>query len=166
MRTEYFLSFALTVIKIYYIIMLMKNFLKITAITLACFIGLIILLVCAYVIYVAVQYYRIEDNFELSIEGSSDKKVMQGEEYSLVSYNLGFGAYSPEYTFFMDEGVMLDGTETEGKYAKGLNKEDVQKNVDGQISVAKELDADFYFFQEVDRKADRKIGRASCRERV
>lgn len=155
MRTEYFLSFALTVIKIYYIIMLMKNFLKITAITLARFIGLIILLVCAYVIYVAVQYYRIEDNFELSIEGSSDKKVMQGEEYSLVSYNLGFGAYSPEYTFFMDEGVMLDGTETEGKYAKGLNKEDVQKNVDGQISVAKELDADFYFFQEVDRKADR-----------
>ena len=112
MRTEYFLSFALTVIKKYYIIMLMKNFLKITAITLACFIGLIILLVCAYVIYVAVQYYRIEDNFELSIEGSSDKKVMQGEEYSLVSYNLGFGAYSPEYTFFMDEGVMLDGTET------------------------------------------------------
>ena len=68
MRTEYFLSFALTVIKIYYIIMLMKNFLKITAITLACFIGLIILLVCAYVIYVAVQYYRIEDNFELSIK--------------------------------------------------------------------------------------------------
>ena len=72
-----------------------------------------------------------------------------------MSYNLGFGAYSPEYSFFMDTGVMDDGREVVGKYAKGMSKEDVQKNVDGQMTVAREAAADFYFFQEVDVKADR-----------
>lgn len=133
----------------------MGRVLKITAIVLACFIGLCILIVAGYLIYVAVQYYRIEDNKTLDVEGNTSAKVAINTEYTVASYNLGFGAYSPEYTFFMDEGRMSDGKKTEGKYAKGLNKEDVQKNVDGQISVAKELNADFYLFQEVDRKADR-----------
>lgn len=133
----------------------MKTVLKITAIFLACLIGLAILLVAGYVIYVAVQYHRIEDNVSLEITGEADGKVRLNAEYSLASYNLGFGAYSPEYTFFMDEGVMADGRKTEGKYAKGISKADVQKNVDGQVEVAKSIDADFYFFQEVDRKADR-----------
>lgn len=133
----------------------MARFLKITAIVLACFIGLLILIVAGYVIYIAVQYYRIDDNQTLEVEGKAKTNIALNTEYSVASYNLGFGAYSPEYTFFMDEGAMKDGTKTEGKYAKGLNRDDVQKNVDGQVAVAKDIGADFYFFQEVDRKADR-----------
>lgn len=132
-----------------------KKIIKITAIVLACVIGAAILLVGGYVGYVAIQYYRIEDNKILGIaEGGSDT-VKKDETLSVMTYNLGFASYSPEYSFFMDTGVMDDGTEVVGKYAKGLNKADVQKNVDGQISVSKDADADFYFFQEVDEKADR-----------
>lgn len=133
----------------------MKKAVKITAIVLASLIGLIILIVAGYVIYVAAQYYRIEDETTLEVDGEAGAKVARGKDYSLISYNLGFGSYSPGYSFFMDTGVMDDGTEVEGIYAKGLSEKDVRKNVNGQIEFAKRENADFYFFQEVDEKADR-----------
>lgn len=131
---------------------------KTVKIALVVFLSLVILFVAVvggYVAYVAIQYYRIDDMQVLGISGDSENKAECGEEYSVLTYNLGFGAYSPEYSFFMDTGVMDDGTEVTGKYAKGINKADVQKNVDGQITVAKTQSADFYLFQEVDEKADR-----------
>lgn len=131
---------------------------KITCIALACVVGAAALLIGGYIGYVALQYYRIADGITVEIRGGSDLKVKAGEEYSVMSYNLGFGAYSPEYSFFMDTGVMDDGTEVAGIYAKGLSYSDVRKNVDGQIEVAQDIDADFCFFQEVDEKADRSYG--------
>lgn len=132
-----------------------KRILKITAISLASLIGAAILLVGGYVGYVACQYYRIDDGITLEVSGAGQKTVAAGETLSVMTYNLGFGAYSPEYSFFMDTGVMDTGEEVAGIYAKGMNKADVQKNVDGQISVSKNANADFYLFQEADEKADR-----------
>ena len=132
-----------------------KKPIKIIFISLAAFVLLLLAIAGGYVAYVALQYYRIEDNLELEIINGREESVKAGESYSLMSYNLGFGAYSPEYSFFMDTGVMDDGREVVGKYAKGMNKADVQKNVDEQMKTAKEALADFYFFQEVDVKADR-----------
>ena len=134
----------------------MKKIVKVTATVLASLLGFAILLVAGYVIYVAAQYYRIEDNISLSPSGTAQKDcVSKDTEYSVTTYNLGFGAYSPEYSFFMDTGVMKDGEKVAGKYAKGLSHADVKKNVDGQVEFAKSADSDFYFFQEVDEKADR-----------
>ena len=106
-----------------------KKIIKIICITLACVILAFVLLAGGYVSYVALQYYRIEDNIELTVINNKDQAVNLNQNYSVLSYNLGFGAYSPEYTFFMDTGVMNDGTEVAGKYAKGMNKADVEKNV-------------------------------------
>ncbi len=134
----------------------MKKAVKITAIALASLIGLFLLTVAGYVIYVAAQYYRIDDNSPLEVSGTAKyEKVSPDTKYSVMTYNLGFGAYSPEYSFFMDTGVMNDGTAVAGKYAKGMNADDVRKNVNGQIALAKQYNADFNFFQEVDEKADR-----------
>ncbi len=135
-----------------------KKIVKIIAITLACVIGAVALIIGGYVGYVAVQYYRIEDNFELQTENGRDKKAGLNDVFTVMTYNTGFGAYSPEYSFFMDTGVMDDGTEVVGKYAKGRDKADVKKNVDGQTDIIKNADADFYFLQEVDEKADRSYG--------
>lgn len=132
-----------------------KKAVKITAITLASLIGAFILIVAIYVIYVAAQYYRIKDNLTLEVQNAQTQTVSAGEEYTVISYNLGFGAYSPEYSFFMDEGIMKDGTKVVGKYAKGMNKADVEKSVSGQANLIKEQNADFYFLQEADEKADR-----------
>ncbi|MDE5896388.1 MAG: endonuclease/exonuclease/phosphatase family protein [Clostridia bacterium] len=132
-----------------------KKIIKISCIVLACLIGLFAVLVGGYVAYVAAQYSRIGDWLELEIADGRENSVRCGTEYSLLSYNLGFGAYSPEYSFFMDTGVMNDGKTVTGIYAKGMNRADVEKNVTGQLRVASEIDADFCFFQEVDENADR-----------
>ncbi len=135
---------------------IMKKAIKITAVTLLTLIIALIVAAVCYIVYVAVQYYRIEDNLALEIDaGQTVESAMTGQNYSIVTYNIGFGAYSPEYSFFMDSGVMEDGTEVTGKYSKGLSKEDVQKNTDGAVSVLKDQDADFVFVQEVDEDGDR-----------
>ncbi|MGN0812879.1 MAG: endonuclease/exonuclease/phosphatase family protein [Candidatus Coproplasma sp.] len=132
-----------------------KKIVKHIAIGLAAVFALILLIVLGYVVYVAVQYYRIEDNQALTTTQNAAQNVSVGQEYSVVSYNVGFGAYSPEYSFFMDEGVMKDGTVTKGIYAKGRDKADVEKNVAGQILTLQELNADFCFLQEADESAHR-----------
>lgn len=132
-----------------------KKIIKIVIISVVSLILLFVAVVGGYVAYVALQYYRIEDFQSLESHGSAAVKARAGEEYSVITYNLGFGAYSPEYSFFMDTGVMNDGTEVVGVYAKGLNKKDVEKNVSGQLSAAKAANVDFFLFQEADEAADR-----------
>lgn len=132
-----------------------KKIIKNIAISLAVVFALILFVVVGYVIYVAAQYYRIEDNLELTTSQNQSQKVAVGREYSVVSYNVGFGAYSLEYSFFMDEGVMKDGSKTCGIYAKGMNKADVEKNVAGQITTLQDLSADFCLLQEADENAHR-----------
>ena len=132
-----------------------KRVIKTVAVSLACVIGAFVLIVGVYLAYVALQYYRIDDNKVLDINGVREETVATDAELSVMTYNLGFASYSPEYSFFMDTGVMNDGKEVVGIYAKGMNKQDVRKNVEGQISVVQNAAADFYFLQEVDEKAHR-----------
>ena len=134
----------------------MKKALKVTGITLLTLLIALIVAALCYVLYVVIEYDRIEDNLQLEVSaGNVQESAQKGKEYSIVTYNIGFGAYSPEYSFFLDSGEMLDGTQVTGIYAKGLSKEDVQKNTDGAVNTLKELNADFYFIQEADTDGDR-----------
>lgn len=134
----------------------MKKIIKITAITLAAVLLACILLVGGYVAYVAIQYNRIPDLLELEIENAEGRvSCTAGETYTALTYNIGFGAYSPEYSFFMDTGVMDDGTKVVGKYGKGISKEDVERNTQGSLSVVQAANADFVLLQEVDEDSTR-----------
>ena len=63
---------------------------------------LIIAFVLAYVLYVCIQYSRIEDNLVLDINGETSQPLLAtGKTYSAATYNIGFGAYGPEFSFFM-----------------------------------------------------------------
>lgn len=66
--------------------------------------------------------------------------VQTGEPYSIVSYNVGFGAYSADYSFFMD-----GGTESRARSAEA-----VAQNINGAMAVVNELNPDFLLLQEVD----------------
>lgn len=128
---------------------------KIIGITLSCVIGIPLLTVLSYLGYVVFSYHRIGD-ISLEVNGASEKgKVESNKELTLTTYNIGFGAYSPDYTFFRDAGYDKGGNETRGKYGKGISKEDVTKNTNGSISLLKELKSDFFALQEVDVDADR-----------
>lgn len=120
--------------------------------------GLLLLCVlCAagYVVYMQANYYRIEDHAPLEVENDQNRTLKTGEEYTAVTYNIGFGAYGPDYSFFMDTGEMEDGTLTAGKYGKGMSKESVETNTKGAAGELERLNADFMLLQEVDADADR-----------
>ena len=116
---------------------------------------LVALVVAGYVIYLSKTYYRIEDNQTLEIENNSSKILETNTQYSALTYNIGFGAYTPTYDFFMDEGIMADGTKTQGTHAKAVSKESAQNATDGSAALVKSLDADFTLMQEVDTDSDR-----------
>ena len=64
--------------------------------------GILILALLAYIVYLYASYYRIEDNQELVVEAPVDDTttgaaavLATDTEYSAVTYNIGFGAYLP-----------------------------------------------------------------------
>ena len=53
----------------------------------------LLLCVLSYVLYVVITYHRIEDNLALTVDGEvSLDTVALGNEYTIVTQNLGFGA--------------------------------------------------------------------------
>ena len=66
----------------------------------------VVLLVGSYVAYVFIDYHRLGD-MELTPMQSpdADGAVQTGQPYTVISYNIGFGAYEPDYGFFMDGGT-------------------------------------------------------------
>lgn len=114
------------------------------------------LLVGGYLGYVMLQYYRYGNVVELKVDKNSENiTVSLHREYSISTYNIGFGAYDHDYSFFMDEGYMKDGKYVSGKYATAQSKEIVLSNTSGAINTIKNLNSDFMFFQEVDKDATR-----------
>lgn len=115
-----------------------------------------ILAVGSYVGYVAGSYSRIEDNKVLEINHNSNKnEISLSETLSITSYNIGFGAYSNDFTFFMDSGYDEFGNEVTGHSGKARSKEEVLRNTNGIIEDSYFLDSDFYLFQEVDIESNR-----------
>ena len=65
----------------------------------------LILLIGAYVAYVFIDYHRIGDQ-ELAAQGEGGATALDtAASYSILSYNIGFGAYEDDYGFFMDGGT-------------------------------------------------------------
>lgn len=110
-------------------------------------IGAVLLLLLGYVIYVFAAYDRIEDNQELSVQAGSDAKtsVPTGTSLNITSWNIGFGAYTDDYSFFMDGG----------EYSRGFSEDIVGETVEKMASDLAEMDSDFYLIQEVDVDATR-----------
>lgn len=134
----------------------MKKSKKILIAVISAVVGIPLIVVGGYLLYVVCSYHRIGDmDLEVSKGKDSKEKVSVGEELTLTTFNIGFGAYSPDYTFFLDEGFNADGSKTVGTHGKGISKDDVQKNVDGVKDTIEKLDSDFVLLQEVDIDSDR-----------
>ena len=136
----------------------MRKSSKIALISISSIIGVLMLAVLAYVLYVMIQYSRIEDNVELETENGQSLILERKDKYTIATYNIGFGAYGHDFSFFMDEGVMNDGTRVVGKYGKSISKEHTKQNTEGAISELGKLNPDFILLQEVDEKSSRTRG--------
>ena len=105
--------------------------------------ALALAVVVGYLIYVFAAYYRLEDNLDLPVEtvgGGVNAELAVNELYRAVSYNIGFGAYSNDYSFFMDGG----------KESRARSPEAVSENVSGAMETVKAIDPQFLLLQEVD----------------
>ena len=106
----------------------------------------LIAVVVGYLLYVVFSYSRIPDKQTLAIEGEAQaESVSLSEEYTIVTQNLGFGAYTRDFTFFMD-----GGTESWAE-----SPESVNECISAAIDTVSSLDPDFIIFQEVDLDSTR-----------
>lgn len=109
----------------------------------------------SYVGYVMGTYYRIGDIPLTVNEKSNLTTIKSNQEMTITTYNIGFGAYSDDYTFFMDSGYDEYGNVVSGEHGKARSREEVIKNTNGAIDVMGKLDSDFYLIQEVDSNSHR-----------
>ena len=106
-------------------------------------IPVVLLLIAAliYVSYVILTYDRIEDIQPLTVDGEAQYDTVSiGSEYTIVTQNLGFGAYTQEFTFFMDGG----------KESRAASAESVLGCIGEGVDTVAGFDPDFILFQEVD----------------
>lgn len=102
---------------------------------------LLLVVVAGYMVYLFTSYYRLEDKLPLDVEDSGGlPQTAVNQPYTLVSYNLGFGAYSADFSFFMDGG----------KESRARSAEAAAANIAGAADAVKSLEPDFILFQEVD----------------
>ena len=114
-----------------------------------------VLCVAGYCGYILISYERIGD-IDLEVFSNSNKDLVNTDEtYKISTYNIGFGAYSQDFTFFLDTGYDEEGKETCGYYSKAKSKDEVLFNINGSINTMKQLDLDFIILQEVDVKSTR-----------
>ncbi len=136
----------------------MKKTLKNTLKALLLIAAALVVVALVYALYVVLTYSRIDDETELEVRNNTSLILRDNKEYTIVTYNVGFGAYSPSYSFFMDTSTWKNGNVTTGIYGKGLSREDVRNNTAGSAEVLKDLDADFVLLQEVDTPSTRSYG--------
>lgn len=105
----------------------------------------LIIVVSSYAAYVFIDYERIEDNLELEVTDNTANVIEVSKEYKMLSYNIGFCAYTQDFSFFMD-----GGKESRAKSESSVNN--VLNNIDALLQ---EQDADIVLMQEADENATR-----------
>ncbi len=121
--------------------MLKKSSIKKVLKAVLCIVLSIILILVGYIAYLFLSYSRIEDNQAIDpIQTGLNESVKPGENYTAVIQNLGFGAYTQDFTFFMD-----GGTESWAE-----SEESVKNCINNAAYEAEKHDPDFILFQEVD----------------
>lgn len=122
---------------------ILKKALKITGIILLA----LLVLFGGYLVYLFSSYHRIEDNQVITPGGTSalEVGVPTGKDLQVTAWNIGFAAYTDQYSFFMDGG----------KYSRAFSKEAVIENMDDITAELAGFDSDFYLIQEVDTDSTR-----------
>lgn len=105
---------------------------------------LILALFAAVLLFYTIREYR--PKAKENVEVSDGTRVLEpGDTFSVLTYNTGYACLSYDQDFFMDGGSMV----------RPDNRELVEQNLAGIISVMKQQSADCYFLQEVDRDSYR-----------
>ncbi|GAX46709.1 endonuclease/exonuclease/phosphatase family protein [Pseudolactococcus reticulitermitis] len=107
---------------------------------------LLILIVGSYIAYVYLQYNRLPDKQTLTVKKAQHaKQISANQPYKIMTFNIGYGAYPADYTFFMDGGQEV----------RARSKADVLANLTEDNRLVTTENPDFINLQEVDYEGDR-----------
>lgn len=107
---------------------------------------IIVLLAAIYVAYYLLSYKRIDDNLPLTAETTGGTETAATDsEYTAISYNIGFGAYTKNFGFFMDGGTS----------GRADSYDSVVNDINSIISLLQDKNADVMIVEEVDLYATR-----------
>lgn len=122
---------------------ILKKALKIAGIILLA----LIVLLAGYLVYLFTSYHRIDDNQVIEPSGSAfiTSGVPTETDLQVTAWNIGFAAYTDQFSFFMDGG----------KYSRAFSKESVIENMEDIAAELAGFDSDFYLIQEVDTDSTR-----------
>lgn len=123
----------------------MKKFWKTTAKVVGELVGVLLLVVVAYVIYAYAQYHRIPDNVKQTVDNNQTTQVELGKSYKMMTFNIGYGSYPPSFSFFMDGGPDV----------RAYSKTSVESAINEDIRLIKKENPDFGNIQEIDWEGDR-----------
>lgn len=119
----------------------MKKFLK----GLLIFFLAIVLAALALVIVLTITEFHPDDEETLSVESGASETLSTSDTFSVLSWNIGYGALGDNADFFMDGG---DSVMT-------ASKARVEENMSNILTTVQDIDADIMLFQEVDQKSYR-----------
>lgn len=112
----------------------------------------LIVIVAGYLLYVVLSYHRLPDNLTLEVNWNgnlsadeSASSLKTGEYYWIMTYNIGFGAYMQDYSFFMDGG----------ESSRAKDEESVLAAISGIGDIVNSANPDFVLMQEVDTDGTR-----------
>ncbi|HFI0668367.1 TPA: endonuclease/exonuclease/phosphatase family protein [Streptococcus suis] len=106
----------------------------------------ILLIAGAYVSYLLIDYHRLEDNLSLETTNQSKQEsFILDQTYSMMTFNIGYGSYPSDYSFFMDGG----------KEVRARSKEAVEEALTSDKEFIDSANPDLVLFQEVDVDGDR-----------
>lgn len=107
---------------------------------------IIVLIAGGYVAYVLMDYHRLDDNLTLDIEGTCNNSEIDVEkDHNILSWNIGFCAYTDQFSFFMDGG----------KYSRAFSEQAVLDDINGILTRINEINPELAIIQEVDDNSTR-----------
>ncbi len=97
-----------------------------------------------YVAWVFMNYHRLPDSAEQHSQNISNRAALY-QPYTVATWNVGYGANSADFSFFMDGGDQ----------SRASSPEAVQQNLGHAAQVLKDAQVDHILLQEVDTRATR-----------
>ncbi len=109
----------------------------------------LLVIIGAYMIYVFQAYYRLPDNLTLEVTRNGENSYFEDDKpletktpYWIMTYNIGFGAYRPDYSFFMDGGKSSWGKDAESVTAAVCGIGEIINTVNPEFVLLQEIDVD------------------------
>ena len=108
---------------------------------------IIILIIAAAAFFgiLTIAEYRPAPSEALIPEGSSSAVLNTDSTFTVMTWNIGYGALDETTDFFMDGGSMV----------LTASEEQVHRNLDGMLEEIRKVNPDILFLQEVDRDSSR-----------